>query len=92
MKFFKVARNFDKIQFSDLRKKVDPAYNKLHDELSDCYYNYWKKGLSKPFVVESNSYDVQATQKENKTLFDKIHRSEERRVGKECRSRWSPYH
>src|SRR3712207_7028676 len=29
------------------------------------------------------------------TLFDdfaKIPRSEERRVGKECRSRWSPYH
>ena len=27
-------------------------------------------------------------------LFDQrdIHRSEERRVGKECRSRWSPYH
>ena len=26
--------------------------------------------------------------------FDKLHahRSEERRVGKECRSRWSPYH
>ena len=24
------------------------------------------------------------------TLF--LHRSEERRVGKECRSRWSPYH
>ena len=24
--------------------------------------------------------------------FDYIFRSEERRVGKECRSRWSPYH
>ena len=24
--------------------------------------------------------------------IEKIHRSEERRVGKECRSRWSPYH
>ena len=24
--------------------------------------------------------------------FDYAHRSEERRVGKECRSRWSPYH
>ena len=24
--------------------------------------------------------------------FSTIHRSEERRVGKECRSRWSPYH
>ena len=29
----------------------------------------------------------------NKELFRKaIDRSEERRVGKECRSRWSPYH
>ena len=26
------------------------------------------------------------------TLLDLPHRSEERRVGKECRSRWSPYH
>ena len=25
-------------------------------------------------------------------LFKKAYRSEERRVGKECRSRWSPYH
>ena len=25
-------------------------------------------------------------------LVDKLYRSEERRVGKECRSRWSPYH
>src|SRR2546425_3855620 len=24
--------------------------------------------------------------------LEKAHRSEERRVGKECRSRWSPYH
>src|SRR3712207_897029 len=25
-------------------------------------------------------------------ILVKVHRSEERRVGKECRSRWSPYH
>ena len=25
-------------------------------------------------------------------VIDKVLRSEERRVGKECRSRWSPYH
>src|SRR2546430_1679952 len=25
-------------------------------------------------------------------LFEMLSRSEERRVGKECRSRWSPYH
>ena len=28
----------------------------------------------------------------NITHFDIKFRSEERRVGKECRSRWSPYH
>src|SRR5258708_30833813 len=28
----------------------------------------------------------------NSTIGDSIQRSEERRVGKECRSRWSPYH
>ena len=28
----------------------------------------------------------------NKKGYWKIKRSEERRVGKECRSRWSPYH
>ena len=34
---------------------------------------------------------------DQKTVIEKMmkaieHRSEERRVGKECRSRWSPYH
>ena len=28
----------------------------------------------------------------NKDILVSIARSEERRVGKECRSRWSPYH
>ena len=27
-----------------------------------------------------------------KRQFNRLTRSEERRVGKECRSRWSPYH
>ena len=27
-----------------------------------------------------------------KSITDVLTRSEERRVGKECRSRWSPYH
>ena len=28
----------------------------------------------------------------HKIYYDELQRSEERRVGKECRSRWSPYH
>ena len=31
-------------------------------------------------------------EQERRVLQDKCKRSEERRVGKECRSRWSPYH
>ena len=36
-------------------------------------------------LVDVDSIDVT-------TLCDEMVRSEERRVGKECRSRWSPYH
>ena len=36
--------------------------------------------------------DVQHIKKENIGLIEVVLRSEERRVGKECRSRWSPYH
>ena len=36
-----------------------------------------KESVKKPFADESNLEQM---------------RSEERRVGKECRSRWSPYH
>src|SRR2546425_10327605 len=35
---------------------------------------------------------VPATRKPGFTLLTREVRSEERRVGKECRSRWSPYH
>ena len=36
---------------------------------------------------------VQALNKQTKDAENKVSsRSEERRVGKECRSRWSPYH
>ena len=31
-------------------------------------------------------------EKEIRKKFNPVERSEERRVGKECRSRWSPYH
>ena len=40
-----------------------------------------------------NALDVHQKEKSDKTaIFWEGERSEERRVGKECRSRWSPYH
>src|SRR2546425_7372376 len=41
----------------------------------------------------SKDADVTLVLGVNEKVYDpKAHRSEERRVGKECRSRWSPYH
>src|SRR3989475_3048240 len=48
----------------------------------------------KPEAVGKERYRVvEADQRDQlEDLFDAKGRSEERRVGKECRSRWSPYH
>ncbi len=67
--FKPTKRNFKNVQFEKYRRKVDKKFNDLHDDLSDCYYNYWKKGESKPF----QGYDVQSTLEESKVLFDKLH-------------------
>src|SRR6201995_3181357 len=34
----------------------------------------------------------ESAERDDGTIFSDYARSEERRVGKECRSRWSPYH
>ena len=50
-------------------------------------YNYIHIGNARPLIV----FDTLRRYLEyrgNKVIY----RSEERRVGKECRSRWSPYH
>src|SRR5256886_10869847 len=49
--------------------------------------------MTHPVVhFEIGCRDIAKTQDFYKKLFDWKIRSEERRVGKECRSRWSPYH
>ena len=43
--------------------------------------------------TESNITDAEAHNERQKACYrNEDIRSEERRVGKECRSRWSPYH
>ena len=41
---------------------------------------------------EANSMMEKLKAYTNNFIHDESGRSEERRVGKECRSRWSPYH
>ena len=47
------------------------------------YMNYSKPSISRA---------VNTLKKDDYIIIDEPTRSEERRVGKECRSRWSPYH
>ena len=55
-------------------------------------YDFKKKGLptDKNIAVENSKVSNDYFWKTNK--YTDQDRSEERRVGKECRSRWSPYH
>src|SRR5258706_5234958 len=54
-----------------------------------CHRVFYRVGDSKP-----RTSDVRIIAATNRDLLGAVsdHRSEERRVGKECRSRWSPYH
>jgi len=53
-------------------------------DVYDVYHNF-----SSP-VNKLKQYQILAINRGEKEGF--LKRSEERRVGKECRSRWSPYH
>ena len=56
---------------------LETGVRRLNISLSEFYSNL---DLSQRKVMSSRD------------LVHAQHRSEERRVGKECRSRWSPYH
>ena len=46
----------------------------------------------RPILTDSGGYQVMSLSDLRKITEEGVTRSEERRVGKECRSRWSPYH
>ena len=65
------------------------APEKHIEKQESIFSEYWKVGLSFILLISGivmNALDF--------TFFREgyFSRSEERRVGKECRSRWSPYH
>ena len=59
-------------------------------------WNYLKKKVTIPGNSEEETitYRRKKAKGKRQAIFQqfKPERSEERRVGKECRSRWSPYH
>ena len=48
--------------------------------------------MSLPCIIDAQIQQLVVGMKEELEKIKEQLRSEERRVGKECRSRWSPYH
>ena len=73
------------------RTKGVGVYDSAEDALKELFgaFNYWSSQVTATSV--QMCYAVIGA---NWVVFTSVGniRSEERRVGKECRSRWSPYH
>ena len=55
-------------------------------------FAYTGDDVQKNTPVSTAAQETDAAESTNAGKTDNTDRSEERRVGKECRSRWSPYH
>ena len=67
-------------------------YLEMNDNENTMTQSLWdaaKTVLRGKFIAIQSLLKKQETSQINNLI---LHRSEERRVGKECRSRWSPYH
>ena len=81
---------FDISEIHKFQKKVDGWDVKKNEKQK---YFLEKNFRFKNFEKSKNFIDMVGQIAENENHHPEItFRSEERRVGKECRSRWSPYH
>ena len=89
---FSKPHNFPNIDFYQVRyDSRGNILNKSGGIMLYAYKNYFNK--KRKIILRKNEFfneNGNLILKKNKRLI--VLRSEERRVGKECRSRWSPYH
>ena len=78
---------------ANIRSRPSPSgalyYNKEKVDKDEAEVLLWQKMLE-PFDKHGRM-DIDACMDSFRPYLE-ANRSEERRVGKECRSRWSPYH
>ena len=66
---------------------------KVVEKMPGNHIQYEMKGKKVIFGDDELSVNLASRERDFEVSLDIcIDRSEERRVGKECRSRWSPYH
>ena len=83
--------------FSRCEIDLATAYKNLKEDLAKIKSYLISKGVGEREIIASQiSTETKYKYKKDDEGFEtkeiESYRSEERRVGKECRSRWSPYH
>ena len=75
MTYTKAKRNWQGIEFEELRKKVDPKFNDAHDKLSEAYYGYKRENKNTSVTIGGQviEFNDSKTPEENKEIFDKYH-------------------
>ena len=78
----------------NLNETLERIFNHIEESAKGSQSEGSFAGLFDDFDVNSNKLGSTVAKRNERLskLLDGVARSEERRVGKECRSRWSPYH
>ena len=76
----------------DIQKIVERTEGGNAEEFFNGIFNYFYDDKLKAQILCFGVNNRTGYEKMGYYIHDKYMRSEERRVGKECRSRWSPYH
>src|SRR2546427_3083766 len=95
MMFTTVKGHFKNVNGTIVLDEADPSRSSVEVEIdaSTLYSGVERRDthLKSPDFLDIQNYSV-ITFKSTRVEPESQDRSEERRVGKECRSRWSPYH
>ena len=82
--------------YNEIKKILISARNKVYQTANfamvEAYWNIGKSIIEEQGGNEKAEYGTGLLKELSKQMTQDFGRSEERRVGKECRSRWSPYH
>src|SRR3712207_9418794 len=88
-------KNYDMWEFSTGSSTfctADKPIFKIEEVLLNYAEAAWELGQFNQSVADMTINKLRERASVAKMVVAEINRSEERRVGKECRSRWSPYH
>ena len=80
--------NFNQTNNQNMGQDVNQAQNQYQPQYTTVQGN----GMGNYQTQATTNYGAGTVPQKPNILLGTLGRSEERRVGKECRSRWSPYH